>query len=218
VAAPETAFEWLHIPEHFLFEVAYAPIFHDAPGEVTRRFRAFAHYPEDAWKHRLQVRLNRLMVRGIKDHRRAERRGDRVTATIHWTEFAMAAMRVGFTLNRRYCPYHKWLWREFCKLPDPSARVAPLIEKSFARTHDRIGLGNQTMDIYREELEKRGFEPIPLTPEVRARLAYAEAEELLPYVHAVRQSISDEPIRKAGASREVLPPASKEVYDPLDPW
>ncbi len=58
---------------------------------------------------------------------------------------------------------------------------------------------------------------VPLTPEKRANLAYVEAEELIPYITAVHQSIADQQIRDAGSTREVLPPASKEAFNPLDP-
>jgi hypothetical protein len=209
-AAPKQALDWLRIPEKHLFEVAYAPVFCDGPGEVTRRFQALARYPEDVWRQRLATHLSGVFEWGIKHLRRAERRGDSATATLHWCQFAVHAMHVGFLLCRRYAPYHKWLCREFGKLPQPAARMAPLLAEGFARTGDRIGLTDDLIAVCTGALKDLGYIPAPLTSQQRERLAYPEAEELLPYVSAVRAGIADNAIRELGADVELLDPVRKE--------
>ena len=101
---PDVAIDWLHIPEEYLFEITPRRIFHDAAGEVTRRFESFGEYPEDVWKKRLSACLAWMWEWGRKHLHRAERRRDLVTASMYWDRLATYAMKVAFLLNRRYAP------------------------------------------------------------------------------------------------------------------
>jgi hypothetical protein len=125
---PESPADWLKIPENSLFEVTRGQVFYDPLGEFSERRSEFAnYYPEDVWKKRLATALYECSRQGQQLLVRSMARGDYYTAQIAWWSFVQSAMRVGFLLSRRYAPGQKWLYREFCKLPEPSMGVTNLL-------------------------------------------------------------------------------------------
>ena len=158
-APPEATIDWLHIPEEYLFEITPRKIFHDATGEVTRRFESFTEYPEDVWKKRLSACLTWMWEWGRKHLHRAERRGDLITASLYWSRFAIYAMKVAFLLNRRYAPYHKWLYREFLKLEAIVPQVCPLLDEGFQKMEGRIEIESRIEAIYMDYLQQLGYKP-----------------------------------------------------------
>ena len=215
--APETGMEWLHIPEESLFEITHRPVFYDGTGEVTRRFASFQAYPEDVWRQRLSACLSWLWEWGIKHHRRTVRRGDFITAAMYWCRFATYAMKVGFLLSRQYAPYHKWLYREFLKLPEPSREASPLIQAGFESPAGVDQIVSRIIDIYVRALQKQGFRPMPFTPEQELKLAYREGVELLLYARAVRASIEHAGMRELSSYAEVLLPAWRPTWMQVAP-
>lgn len=122
--APESALDWLKIPEESLFDLISGQVFYDPLGEFSERRKGFAaYYPDDAWRKRLAAALLKCGELGQSVLTRAMARDDYYTAQIAWWRFAESAMKVGFLLNRRYAPDQKWVYREFCKLPELSADV-----------------------------------------------------------------------------------------------
>ncbi|MEN6303016.1 MAG: DUF4037 domain-containing protein [Armatimonadia bacterium] len=212
---PERLLDWLRIPEQYLFEVAYAPVFYDPGGEVTQRLRAFGQYPEDVRLHRLCAHLEWLAEWGLKHLTRTERRGDEVTAALQWSRFSVQAMQVGFALSGRYAPYHKWLWREFSKLPAPCGQVASLLQEGFSLC-SRSDVVREIVQVYRVQLDRLGYIPAAPTPEQMAKMAYPETAELLSYVRAIRAEIADEDIRALGGNLVLLMPAFRPP--PYDGW
>lgn len=207
--APTALLDWLRIPEQYVFEVAYAPVFRDPTGEVTRCLQGFADYPEEVRLYRLNAHLFWMAEWGLKSLRRAERRGDAVTAALSWARFAVQAMRVGFALSGRHAPYHKWLWREFGKLPAPCTEVGGLLEAGFASGGEHRPAVDAIVEVYLGELRQRGLEPRPLAPEHRARMAYPETAEVLSYCQALGAELAARgaPEQMRGvASAVVLPP------------
>ena len=211
---PEAAVDWLHIPEEYLFELTPRKIFHDAAGEVTKRFESFAEYPEDVWKKRLSVCLSWLCEWGLKHLPRAERRGDMVTASMYWCRFATYAMKVAFLFNHRYAPYHKWLYREFLKLPAIVPHVHPLLEKGFQVQGERIEIVSQIETIYRDHLLHLGYRPED--PRPRSRPAYPDYD-LLRFARAICHSIRSDEIRGLKSFWEVLSPPWKATWTYISP-
>ena len=78
-----------------------------------------------------------LLVLGMSSGQRLEE----LTAFNYWTKFAEYATKVGFLFNRRYAPYHKWLWREFEKLEGAPVEVCRLLREGYARVRGRRGTG-----------------------------------------------------------------------------
>ena len=207
-SAPDDAMEWLRIPEDFLFEITHRPVFHDGPGEVTRRFGAFARYPEDVWRRRLSACLAWMSEWGVKHLRRAEQRGDTVTANQNWSRFATYAMRVGFLLNRKYAPYHKWLFRHFHELPAPADRIASLLADGFGSDRPRVEFADEIMAIYSDRLAELGY----ALPDPHPNQIAAYASDISRYAGAVKQTIEDERIKAIGAFVDIVTPPSVSTW------
>lgn len=214
--APAMELDWLHIPEESLFEITHRPVFYDPIGEVTTRFKSFAQYPEDVWKKRLSACLAWLWEWGVKHLQRAERRGDIFTAAMYWCRFATYAMKVGFLLNRHYAPYHKWLYRQFLKLPQIAPRVAPLLRKGFELEGGREKVVTQIVKIYTQYLTNIGYRPVSFKPKQGQFLTYQDAE-LLNYAQAVHNSIHTHEIRNLPIWLEVKPPPWKPTWTYIFP-
>lgn len=218
LSPPKSAIGWLHIPEDYLFEVINRPVFYDGPGEAAKRFKAFeCYYPEDAWKQRLGACIGWLWSWGVKYHRRAERRGDQITAAYSWSWFATYAMKLGFLLNRRYAPYHKWLYREFCRLPKIAHEVAPLIKAGYSARSKRDRQATKIMDIYVHELNRMGFKAEEMTPEFCASLAYTEGMDLYMLLPSIRKTIQCEEIQNLNPYLEIVMPSSRPTYTWVQP-
>jgi len=208
---PEEASDWLHIPEEYLFEITPKRVFYDAKGEVTKRFEAFTRYPEDVWKKRLSASLAWLWEWGIKHLPRSERRGDTVTATMYWCKFTIYAMKVTFLLNCRYVPYHKWLYREFLKLPEIVQEVAPLVEEGFQILDGKGQVASQIEEIFKDYLRQLGYQPVVSRSKANRVIAYPE-NELLNYAKVVRESITTREIRDLKLYLEIYPPPWKATW------
>ena len=213
---PEAAIDWLHIPEEYLFEITPRRIFHDAAGEATSRFEAFTQYPEDVWKKRLSACLAWMWEWGRKHLHRTERRGDLLSASTYWSRFSTYAMKVGFLLNHRYAPYHKWLYHEFLKLPVIAPQSHALIEEGFQKVKGRIEIESQIESIYLEHLKQLGYEPEESKPRGDRIVAYPD-NELLRYAGAVQHSIQIPEIRNMKIFWEVLFPPWKATWAYISP-
>jgi hypothetical protein len=207
-SAPDKDMDWLHIPEQHLFEVMHRPIFYDGPGDVTAAFEAFAQYPEDVWLKRLSVCLIWSNEWGIKHLMRAEQRGEYVTAAMYWSRFAMYAMKTVFMLNKKYAPYHKWLHREFLKLPKIADEVGPLIQKGFEQSEGKGKQVESIVEILARHLGEQGFEAAK--PGDRSIPAYTSI--LGNYSKSIRRLIQDPEIRKLKSVTEVVSPPTKPTW------
>jgi len=215
-APPQADIDWLHIPEEYLFEITHRPLFYDASGEVTRRFESFSQYPQDVWKKRSSACLAWLWEWGVKHLPRAEQRGDHVTAAMYWTRFATYAMKVGFLLNRAHAPYHKWLHREFARLPRIAPEVRPLLGRGFQESGGRTDVASQIIEQYKRELAALGYCHVVLSASELQRVAYPDME-LSNLAKAVRNSISDPAIRDLKLYLEVLLPAWRATWTQVLP-
>ena len=205
---PERDFGWLYIPEESLFEITRRPVFYDGTGEITGRFGSFRSYPVDVWKKRLSACIAWLWEWGIKHLKRAEMRGDLITASMYWCRFATYAMKGSFLLNHTYAPYHKWLYKEFLKLSRLSDEIAPKIDEGFTRREDRYALCVEITGIISEALRELNYHPVASK---KAGVAYPE-NELLRYAKGIQNSIEDLKIREMRLYGEILLPPSKLTW------
>ncbi len=117
---PESAAEWLAIPEHALAACTNGEVFTDGPGAFTaHRRRLLEHYPEPVRRHKLAAALEAAAQAGQYNLPRALRRDDPVAAALAQAAFLRHAMGAAFLLARRYRPFSKWMFRA---LPDPALK------------------------------------------------------------------------------------------------
>jgi len=209
-AAPsEEAVEWLSIPEEWLFELASVRVFHDPTGETSSAIGAFAAYPADVRRQRLGACLFWAWEWGVKHLARAEARGDEFAAAMYWGRYATYAMKVGFLLHRRYAPYHKWIQREFARLPDPCPELAERLLTGFAAPLTRQESVARLVGAYGELLRAEGYDA-ELRPD-SPRTAYTD-HALLAFSRSVRKSIGDESIRALRSQIEITTPSAKPTW------
>ena len=213
---PKTPLEWLHIPEAYLFEITPRRLFHDASGEVTQIFKSFSQYPDDAWKKRLSTCLMWMNEWGRKHFHRAERRGETMTASMYWSRFATYTMQTAFLLNHRYAPYHKWLHREFRKLPILAPEVNPLLEAGFTQLDGRIELESQIEAHYKTHLKSLGYEPVEAPPLNAPNVSYPD-NELHRYARAIHRTIETPEIKKMKIFWEIALPTAKATWTYVSP-
>lgn len=115
---PESALEWLAIPEAYLAVATNGALFHSPDTEFVRiRKRLLAFYPEDVCKKKLAANLVKMAHAGQVNYERMAKREDPVAARLALDQFMEAAIRVLYLLNKQYCPYYKWMWRGLERLP-----------------------------------------------------------------------------------------------------
>lgn len=122
---PETAREWLRVPEHALAACSNGRVFADPCGAFSRhRERLLAHYPEPVRRLKLAASLEAAAQAGQYNLARCLRRGDRVASTLAEAAFLRHAMGACFLLSRRYRPFDKWMHRALRLLDPPGPRIA----------------------------------------------------------------------------------------------
>ena len=134
---------------------------------------------------------------------------DVVTATSCWCRFATYAMKTAFLLNHRYAPYHKWLYREFLKLPDIAHEVDSLLKQGFESTIARSPLVAQIESIYAKALDQLGYQPSLGAPDRRIK---AYSSTFGDYARAVHESIRTPEIAAINRHIEVCSPSWKETW------
>ena len=114
---PETADEWLCIPEFALAETVNGELFFDGAGTVTKLREKLARYPEDVRKKKLAANLLLMGQSGQYNYSRALAHGETGAAQLAIYEFVDRTMQTVFLLNRVYRPYYKWSFRAMRGLP-----------------------------------------------------------------------------------------------------
>lgn len=156
--APQSAADWLRIPEYRLFDLAHGQVFYDPIGEFTERRKEFmAYYPNDAWKRLIFAALRDCSEYGERLLPRSIAHDDYYTAQIAWWNFSESILKLGFLLNRCYAPRKQWLYREFCKLPLDSSRVVDLLWDGQNDIVPKIDLVGRIAAIYGRRLHQFGL-------------------------------------------------------------
>ena len=115
---PETAFEWLLLPESSLAACTNGQVWYDPSGEFTAfRNKLLGFYPEDALRKKIAARAAVMSQAGQYNLLRAIKRNDRVSAALSAARFIEASLSMIHLLNRRYMPFYKWAFRSAQSLP-----------------------------------------------------------------------------------------------------
>ena len=153
---PQTALQWLRVPDHLLATAVNGEVFRDDLGEFTALREALLEgYPPDVRRKKLAARLFAMGQAGQYNLPRCLRRGDGTAAFLASAEFVSAALQAVFLLNRRYAPYYKWLHRAALDLPLCRESVRLLGE--LPRSEDPAALAEQISGEVLEELLRQGL-------------------------------------------------------------
>ncbi len=128
--APESIAEWRRLPEVNLSIATNGAVFFDGPGAFSAlRQRLLDFYPEPLRLKKMAARCMKMAQSGQYNFSRCLRRGERVGASLAAAEFIQTAGSMLFLMNRRYCPFYKWMHRGLRELPLLGAQAAPLLEQ-----------------------------------------------------------------------------------------
>lgn len=109
--------EWFLVPEQGLAEATNGKIFRDDSGEVSAIRDRLSYYPEDVRLKKLAGNLLVMGQSGQYNYPRCISRGDTAAAQLAVNEFVKSALNVIFLINKKYCPYYKWVFRALKDLP-----------------------------------------------------------------------------------------------------
>ena len=105
-------------PEDRLSSCTNGRVFEDNAGEFTRvRQEICAYYPEDIRVRMIKSCMFRMAQSGQYNYGRCMKRGEYAAAELYKAEFARAALRLMYLLNRQFEPYTKWTHRKALTLP-----------------------------------------------------------------------------------------------------
>lgn len=107
---PRSRAEWSAVPEQGLAACTNGEVFVDGPGAFTKiRDRLLKGYPREVRLERIAQRLVPFSQAGQYNLVRALIRHDVVGAHIAYARTHEAASMLAHVLDKRYCPYYKWM-------------------------------------------------------------------------------------------------------------
>lgn len=127
---------WLHIPEYALAEAVNGEVFFDAFGEFSEIRERLLQMPEDIRLKRLAGNLLIMAQAGQYNYVRCLKHGEPEAAQLACGEFANAAMKAIFLLNRKYMPFYKWSFRALRQIEGASGFADKLSFLLFGDHHD----------------------------------------------------------------------------------
>ncbi len=188
---PESAAEWLAVPEEDIIHVINGEIWHDPRGEFTRVRRILqGYYPEPVRRRRIAHWCRYFSGMGTYALKRAILRRNDFYAHITFTRAMRLGVQIAFLLDRRYYPYDKWTLAYFKRLPRLAEPLLPLLEAMVQPDADwehRLALLEDFADVLDRAMVEDGLiqphPPFQKSPTSGYRLlehAYAEIIQGLP--------------------------------------
>ena len=129
---------WLSIPDAALAEAVNGEVFMDNYGEFTRIRETLKNMPEDIRLKRMAGNILLMAQAGQYNYMRCLKHNEPEAAQFSCTEFAEAALRVYFLMNKRYLPYYKWRFRALRSTEDGAAlaeKISFLLLKDHSDEH-----------------------------------------------------------------------------------
>lgn len=142
--APETLTAWVNTPEHFLATAVNGEIYRDDSGKFTQIRETIKNMPEDVRLKKISARLISMAQSGQYNFSRCLAHGEKGAAAIALSEFVSNAVRLCYTLEGRYSPFYKWMFRGMKNLEKYSRFEEPLTAIVTAPVDERLS----------EEIEK----------------------------------------------------------------
>lgn len=110
--------EWLRLPESYLAVCTNGKVFHDPLGEFSRwREKLLEFYPEDVRLKKIASRCMTIAQSGQYNFERCLKRQEHFALQYAETKFCHDVISLVFLLNRKYCPFSKWMHRSLKGLP-----------------------------------------------------------------------------------------------------
>lgn len=128
--APQSASEWLRIPEQLLATATGGEVFSDPSGQFSRvRRELLGFYPEPVVRKKVAANMAVMAQSGQYNLWRCLGRGDLVAANAARAEFLQSAMAALHLLSRTYMPFYKWSFRSLAERAHVPAPVCALVRR-----------------------------------------------------------------------------------------
>ena len=188
--APESAEDWIAVPEPSLAAATNGAVFYDGAGAFSGvRERLLAYYPEDARRFRLAQCAALAGQTGQYNYARCLMRGETAAAQIIRGRFLENTAALIFLLNRRYRPFYKWSWRALRMLPLLGAETDELADRLSVLPDgpDAAALMEKIASGIIGELRRQG-------------LSDSGSDFLMDHIGALLGGVQDEKLRMRGIS------------------
>jgi hypothetical protein len=106
--------DWLRCDEQKLLELTAGKIFHDPSGQLADMRAHLSYYPPGVRLYLLYVCFTRMSECAAIE--RAIRREDWLGIHHYVSYFILFAIKTAHLIQKRYCPYHKWMGRSLQEL------------------------------------------------------------------------------------------------------
>ena len=107
--APESAAQWLSLPEHSLACAVSGEVFRDDLGEFTAiREKIKTGMPRDVYLKKLSLRVIEMAQSGQYNFARCLKHGEKGAAALALAKFAESCVSFAYLVNSSYAPFYKW--------------------------------------------------------------------------------------------------------------
>ena len=125
--APATWRDWLYTESAFFAEATNGEVFRDDLGEFSKvRNAILTGMPEDVRLKKIAARCVRMAQTGQYNYARSLAHGEEGAAMLALDDFVRNAVEIIFLLNKKHCPYYKWMFRAMKGLDKLADLAAPL--------------------------------------------------------------------------------------------
>ncbi len=182
--APESAEQWLSVPDYYLACAVNGEIFRDDSGEFSAERKKLENMPEDVRLKKISFRAINMAQSGQYNFRRCMGHGEYGAAALALTEFVKNAVSLCYTVEGKYCPFYKWAFRGMNNLrifSDMRGRLESLVTaKSDISQADEI---EDICSVFARYFRENG-------------LSQSSDNFLEPHAYAVREKIKNPSIRE----------------------
>lgn len=179
--------DWFWTDEQLLAEAVNGVVFRDDLGLFTSIRQKIAYFPETVRRKKLAGQILLMGQAGQYNYKRCALRGETAAAQLAVVQFAEAALKTIFLLNKTYRPYYKWTFR--------ALRTLPLLSQLEKPLEYLISSGNNGEEVTQKQvtIEQICCDIIAVLRE--QRLTTYNGTEMEGHAYAVNDTISDGEVR-----------------------
>ncbi len=154
--APESNIQWLSVPDFSLATAVNGEIFRDDSGKFTEIREKINNMPEDVRLKKISARAIAMAQSGQYNFNRCMLHDEKAAAVLALSEFVKEAATLCYTIERKYSPFYKWIFRGMDNLEKMSfmkEKLEALLTKEInLETSDEIeGICDIFSDLFRCE-------------------------------------------------------------------
>lgn len=181
--APESNIQWLNIPDFALATAVNGEIFRDDPGKFTEIRKKIMNMPDDVRLKKISARAIAMAQSGQYNFSRCMLHGEKAAAALALSEFVREAAILCYTLEGRYAPFYKWIFRGIDDLDEMSFIKEKL--ENLITGEISLDTSDKIEDICREFADRFRREGISSSGE----------NFLEPHAYQIREKIRDNTLR-----------------------